>query len=204
MARLPLRRCFPAGRDAARTARAAGRCDGIQAKKAGFLLLGTPKPHPSVLRPGNQVPRTGAAYAATARGARLSLAIVQFDPVTAESHRAKGYTFTRPSILFRPHGNPFGKELVEPPGTAPGSGPLISCPFIAIASCEASGVYSISRACASPRIRSCRLAFGGGARAPRRCREAGRRNRRSAVRPSTAARPRRPDALRCRRRTALR
>lgn len=48
-------------------------------------------------------------------------------------------TFTRPSILVRPHEAieiqlPIGiNELVEAPGTAPGSGPLITSPFIAIA-----------------------------------------------------------------------
>ena len=44
-----------------------------------------------------------SAYAARAYGARLSLAIVQFGPITAVPHRMKANTFTRSSILFRPH-----------------------------------------------------------------------------------------------------
>ena len=76
-----------------------------------------------------------AAHAARATGARLSLAIVPFGPITAVPHRAKADTFTRPSILFRPHTcrqKLFCPVLVEPPGTAPGSGPFIARAFIAI------------------------------------------------------------------------
>ena len=43
------------------------------------------------------------AYAATATGARLSLAIVLFSPVTVADSRDKANTFRRSSILFRPH-----------------------------------------------------------------------------------------------------
>ncbi len=43
------------------------------------------------------------------------------------SRRVKAIIFRRPSILFRPL-----KVLVEPPGTAPGSDPLITCAFITI------------------------------------------------------------------------
>ena len=48
---------------------------------------------------------------------------------------SKRYTFRRSSILFRPQMT-FNKtqgELVEAPGTAPGSDTLITCSFIAIA-----------------------------------------------------------------------
>ena len=73
------------------------------------------------------------AYAATATGARLSFATILFVPITVVTHRAKANTFRRPSILFRPHLSPNERALVEPPGTAPGSEPLITCAFIAIA-----------------------------------------------------------------------
>ena len=73
-----------------------------------------------------------AAYAARATGARLSLATVLCGPITAVPHRAKANTFTRSSILFRPRIPPTKEILVEPPGTAPGSEPLITCAFIAI------------------------------------------------------------------------
>ena len=45
-------------------------------------------------------------------------------------HPSESRTFTRPSMLFRPRRNPRSpwnsRTLVEPPGTAPGSGPLIT------------------------------------------------------------------------------
>ena len=48
----------------------------------------------------------------------------------------EGIVFTRPSILFRPRQKQAGEclnlLLVEPPGTAPGSEPLITRAFIAI------------------------------------------------------------------------
>ena len=48
----------------------------------------------------------------------------------------EGIVFTRPSILFRPRQKQAGESLnlllVEPPGTAPGSEPLIARAFIAI------------------------------------------------------------------------
>ncbi len=71
-------------------------------------------------------------YAATATGARLSLATVLFGPITVAPSRAKANTFRRPSILFRPPCPPVPGFLVEPPGTAPGSDPLITCAFIAV------------------------------------------------------------------------
>ena len=43
------------------------------------------------------------AYAATATGARLSLAIVLCSPVTVADSRDKANPFRRSSILFRPH-----------------------------------------------------------------------------------------------------
>ncbi len=42
------------------------------------------------------------AYAATATGARLSLATVLCAPITVVAHRDKANPFRRPSILFRP------------------------------------------------------------------------------------------------------
>jgi len=61
----------------------------------------------------------------------LVLATVQIGPITVVPHRAKAFPFTRPSILFRPL-DPLTRMLVEPPGTAPGSDPLIMGAFIAI------------------------------------------------------------------------
>jgi len=80
------------------------------------------------------------AYAATATGARLSFAIVLFSPVTVADRRDKANPFRRSSILFRPPGSecdPQMKDtsrrcLVEPPGTAPGSDPLITSAFMSI------------------------------------------------------------------------
>ena len=54
-----------------------------------------------------------------------------FEPVTVASCRVKAIAFTRPSILFRPPLPPT-RDLVEPPGTAPGSDPLIARAFITI------------------------------------------------------------------------
>ena len=62
----------------------------------------------------------------------MSFAIVPFTPITVAVRRAKASIFTRPSILFRPHVVDWFQSLVEPPGTAPGSGPFIPCAFIAI------------------------------------------------------------------------
>ena len=47
---------------------------------------------------------------------------------------SESLVFTRPSILFRPHQEQAAENLllVEPPGTAPGSEPLITRAFIAI------------------------------------------------------------------------
>jgi len=72
------------------------------------------------------------AYAATATGARLSLATVLCGPITVVPHRAKANPFRRSSILFRPLDPPMTGSLVEPPGTAPGSDPVITSAFIAI------------------------------------------------------------------------
>ncbi len=72
------------------------------------------------------------AYAASATGARLSLATVLCGPITVVPHRDKADPFRRPSILFRPHGPPNEGALVEPPGTAPGSDPLITGAFMSI------------------------------------------------------------------------
>ena len=74
----------------------------------------------------------GTAYAATATGARLSLAIVLSGPITVVPRRDKANPFRRSSILFRPHCPPMTGYLVEPPGTAPGSDPLITSAFMSI------------------------------------------------------------------------
>src|ERR1700761_2928706 len=74
----------------------------------------------------------------------------------AEPTREKANVFTRLSILIgpaNPGDNP-GKDLVEPPGIAPGSSPLITCAFIAIdrANPDASNIGT--RRCEMKKIRS--------------------------------------------------
>ena len=76
------------------------------------------------------------ADAAPATGARLSLATVLSAPITVVAHRDKANPFRRSSILFRPHVPPMTGCLVEPPGTAPGSDPLITSAFMSIVPCE--------------------------------------------------------------------
>ena len=83
-------------------------------------------------RPKSQVPIFRTAYAAKAIGALLSFATSLIGSITATPHRAKANIFRRPSILFRPHGPAKTGVLVESPGTAPGSDPLITCAFITI------------------------------------------------------------------------
>jgi len=67
----------------------------------------------------------------------LSFATIANEPVTGLT-RAKANVFGRPSILFRPHQllprvkTDEEEKMVEPPGTAPGSGPVITRAFIAI------------------------------------------------------------------------
>ena len=88
---------------------------------------------PYAARRKGLVSATRTAYAARAiAGARLSLATVRFAPITVVAHRDKAIPFRRSSILFRPHVPPTKENLVEPPGTAPGSDPLITGAFIAI------------------------------------------------------------------------
>jgi hypothetical protein len=47
-------------------------------------------------------------------------------PITVVPHRAKAGLFGRSSILFRPLAPATNGKLVEPPGTAPGSEPIIT------------------------------------------------------------------------------
>ena len=62
----------------------------------------------------------------------MSLAIMLSVPITVVTHRDKANPFRRSSILFRPHIPPTTGDLVEPPGTAPGSDPLITSAFMSI------------------------------------------------------------------------
>ena len=71
------------------------------------------------------------AYAATATGARLSLATVLCEPVTVASCRAKATPLHVRRSCFGPM-VPQRGCLVEPPGTAPGSDPLIPRAFMSI------------------------------------------------------------------------
>ena len=76
-------------------------------------------------------------------------------------HRAKAGLFGRSSILFRPHSPRNEREsLVESPGTAPGSEPIITGAFIAIV-----GV--------APDTAQYRGSGAGGARVPARARTSG-------------------------------
>ena len=62
----------------------------------------------------------------------MSFAIVQFSPVTVADSRDKANTFRRSSILFQPQDRQMNGCLVELPGTAPGSDPLITRAFMSI------------------------------------------------------------------------
>ena len=78
------------------------------------------------------VSATRTAYAARAiAGARLLLATVLCGPITVAPRRDKANSFRRSSILFRPQGPPI-REMVESPGTAPGSDPIITSAFMSI------------------------------------------------------------------------
>ncbi len=74
------------------------------------------------------------AYAArSSPSAKLSFATI-CDWASNGAHSNEIQVFTRPSILFRPQiqqPNELG-NLVEPPGTAPGSEPFITQGFIVI------------------------------------------------------------------------
>ena len=95
---------------------------------------------PEAARRQDLISATRTAYAARAiAGARLSLAIVLFGPITVVPHRDKAILFTRSSILFRPHRPPMNGVLVEPPGTAPGSDPLITGAFMSIVGFDPDG-----------------------------------------------------------------
>jgi hypothetical protein len=72
------------------------------------------------------------AYAAAAMGARLSLADIVHEPVTVASCRVKVTPLHVRRSYFGPE-IPANTGLVEPPGTAPGSEPLITRTFITIA-----------------------------------------------------------------------
>src|SRR5688572_2683133 len=66
--------------------------------------------------------------------------LLQWASVGAQA--GKVFAFTRPSILCRPQTfrPTTGRNLVEPPGTAPGSGPLITRGFIAIVPCGTTSI----------------------------------------------------------------
>ena len=76
-----------------------------------------------------------AAYAASAKPSlELSFAITKIRHLTIPN-RMKANFFRRLSILFRPHQKhtEINVFMVEPPGTAPGSSPLMTSAFIIIA-----------------------------------------------------------------------
>ena len=116
------------------------RCNGLGKVQASVARCLRTPPYVARRKGLDLVLRT--AYAASATGARLSLATIMLGPVTVVPHRAKANPFRRPSILFRPHDPANVGVMVEPPGTAPGSEPLITSAFIAIASEEAHQTYA--------------------------------------------------------------
>ena len=103
-----------------------------------FLLPGTCEPRLKRLSVRTLGFGTRTAYAARATGARLSLATVQFAPITVVAHRDKAITFTRSSILFRPHVPPT-KEF----GGAAGYRPRVRSAYSV-------RVYAHSRGCPRP------------------------------------------------------
>ena len=96
---------------------------------------------PYAARRKGLVSATRTAYAARAiAGARLLLATVLCGPITVVPHRDKANPFRRSSILFRPQIPPTKANLVESPGTAPGSDPLITSAFMPIVRANPNGV----------------------------------------------------------------
>ena len=87
---------------------------------------------PDLARGQDLISACRTAYAARATGARLSFAIVQFEPITVVSHRNKATSLDVRRSYFVPVPPSNEGFLVETPGTAPGSDPLITCAFMSI------------------------------------------------------------------------
>ena len=99
----------------------AGRRERCRKGRCRILLPGSCGPRLRGLTLRTWFRDTRTAYAARAiAGARLSLATMQFGPITVVPHRDKAIPFTRSSILFRPHSPPtrvvWWSRRVPPPG----------------------------------------------------------------------------------------
>ena len=105
-------------------------------KVEGFCCQAPSEPRLALLRhQGFRSEIHRVAYAARrTSSAKLSFA-VSLTARNGGQGREKANTFRRLSMLIGPSGFPAitrKKELVEPPGIAPGSSPLITCAFISI------------------------------------------------------------------------
>ena len=104
-------------------------------ESAGILLPGSRQAPPEDLNLQEfRLELPEPHYAATAYSpAKLSFAVRKW-PDNDGPVRAKAVFFTRPSMLVGPipSADNAGRKMVEPPGIAPGSGPLITSAFIAI------------------------------------------------------------------------
>ena len=100
--------------------------------KCRLLLPGACEPRQPLLEDWASVSMVVTAYAATATGARLSLATVLCAPITVVAHRDKATPLHVRRSCFGPAIPSNEGILVEPPGTAPGSDPLISSAFMSI------------------------------------------------------------------------
>ena len=101
-------------------------------ERCRILLPGSGGPRPT------RAKRKGLSFgiASRLRGQRYRSTVVigncDLGPITVVPHRAKAGLFGRSSILFRPLAPAMNGTLVESPGTAPGSEPIITGAFIAI------------------------------------------------------------------------
>ena len=96
-------------------------------------MAGALRAPPEDLNPQDLGENHRVAYAARRTSpAKLSFAVRKW-PETVVPCREKAIAFTRLSMLIGPsHPGDTREEMVEPPGIAPGSSPLISCAFISI------------------------------------------------------------------------
>ena len=114
----------------------------------GFCCQAPSEPRLALLRhQGFRFEIYRTAYAARrTSSAKLSFA-VSLIARNGGQGREKAYTFTRLSMLIGPRLLGDTREgLVEPPGIAPGSSPLITCAFISIVRANPDPLYIVDRA----------------------------------------------------------
>ena len=114
--------------------------------KCRLLLPGACEPRLTRLSARALVSILRTAYAASATGARLSLATVHFAPITVVAHRDKDQLVHSLSILFHPHKPPTKGDLVEVSASQPSPVQLVKLPFMSIAPEGAKERYGGGRA----------------------------------------------------------